>query len=41
MSRMPYASTAVVFVLSLLILTCSIGVSMLYFLTQEKVQIER
>lgn len=40
MSRMPYASAAVVFVFSLLLLTCLTGVSMLSFLTQEKTRIE-
>jgi cell division protein FtsX len=37
---MPYASGAVVFVFSLLFLTCLTGVSMLSFLTQEKTRIE-
>lgn len=40
MSRMPYASIAVVFVFSLLLLTCLTGVSMLSFLTEEKTRIE-
>jgi cell division protein FtsX len=40
MSRMPYASIAVVFVFSLLILTCLTGISMLSFLLQEKTRVE-
>lgn len=37
---MPYASIAVVFVFSLLLLTCLTGLSMLSFLTEEKARIE-
>jgi len=37
---MPYASIAVVFVFSLLLLTCLTGLAMLSFLTEEKVRIE-
>jgi cell division protein FtsX len=37
---MPYASMVVVFVFSLLLLTCLTGLSMLSFLTQERAQIE-
>jgi len=40
MSRMPYASIAVVFVFALLLLTCMTGVSMLSFLSQEKMRVE-